>query len=235
MRNAKVRKYLLETNIDDNSQSVKKNENVFGAVLAYNTKVKEVDYGEPGSFNRFNLISVLLFLDFRTARVERYIINSSNPKLNLNKKNIGVDYKKDLYFTWNNERYKLFHDLEHGPLRDETILSQLGDGKLTRKYYVFFIGELLRDYFQLFGHFKDGNIASLRKITLPTKPAKFDENGKMISSQLGVGKLLNNEKVNTKKLLNETEIYKEKDFEVFEAYKFIQNKDGNLKPTNDNK
>jgi hypothetical protein len=102
MRNLNIKKYLLETNIGDSSQNIKQNENVFGAVLAYNAKIKEVNYNEPGSFKEFNLISLLLFLNFRTGRVERYIINSSNPTrvaMNLNRKNIGVDYKKDLYFT----------------------------------------------------------------------------------------------------------------------------------------
>ena len=151
------------------------------AILAYNTKVKELDHGEPGSFNRFNLISILLFLDFRTGRVERFIINSSNPTLNLNKnkKGIGLDYKEDLFFTWNNEKFKVLHDSDHGPWIDgETILSQLGDGKLNRKYYAFFIAELIRDYLKFFYSFNNGNIASLRKLTLPIEPPKFDKDGK---------------------------------------------------------
>lgn len=94
----KITKYLLETSINDwpeaEIQNVKHNKNTLGAILAFNTKVKE---DKPGK--NFNLISLLLFLDFRTARVERFIINSSNPTLNLNKKDVGVDYRKDLTFV----------------------------------------------------------------------------------------------------------------------------------------
>jgi hypothetical protein len=231
MRHLNIKKYLLETNIGDSSQNIKQNENVFGAVLAYNAKIKEANYNEPGSFKEFNLISLLLFLNFRTGRVERYIINSSNPTMNLNRKNIGVDYKKDLYFTWNNEKYKVFHDWDHGDDRGETILSILGDGKMSSKYYLFFINELIRDYFRYFGSYKNGNIASLRKLTFPIEAGVMDNTG--IKIGLGVG--MTNEKENLPKLIKESKIYKDKEFISYNAYNWIENGYGNVEPTKDNK
>jgi hypothetical protein len=47
MSSLKVQKYLLETNVNDIPQNVKQNENVLGAVLAYNAKIKEAGYNEP--------------------------------------------------------------------------------------------------------------------------------------------------------------------------------------------
>jgi len=170
-----MKRYLLETSIKNNIQKDydNLNKNVVGAVLVYNTKVKELDYGEPGSFNRINLISILLFLDFRTGRVERFIINSSDPKLNTKKIDVGVDYKEDLYFTWNNERYKVFHEDEHswGKLTD---LSTLGNGKLTKHYFILFMAELVRDYLKYFNSYLNGNVASIRKLTSPIKPTVFE-------------------------------------------------------------
>ena len=229
----KITKYLLETSINDwpeaEIQNVKHNKNTLGAILAFNTKVKE---DKPGK--NFNLISLLLFLDFRTARVERFIINSSNPTLNLNKKDVGVDYRKDLTFVWNNEKFNVFHDLELGIWNkgdQSTILSQIGDGKLTRKYYIYFITELLRDYLKYFTSFRNGNIASLRKLTLPIEPAKLDKNGNIVESATGSG-LINN-KENLGKLLHESSEYRKNDFDVFKAYNFISNKYDDINPTND--
>lgn len=55
-------------------------------------------------------ISTLLFLDFRTGRIERYLINASThaPTTSLD-----VDFKNDIYFTWQGERYKIFHEFDH--------------------------------------------------------------------------------------------------------------------------
>jgi hypothetical protein len=181
-----------------------------------------------------NLISILLFLDFRTGRVERFIINSSDPTLNLkvNKKSLGLDYKEDLYFTWNNEKFKVLHDSDHGPwINGETVLSQLGDGKLNRKYYAFFIAELMRDYFKYFNSFNNGNIASLRKLTLPIEPAKIDKDGEIIKSAIGTGKTYKEE--NLVNLLHDSIEYRKRDFFAFKAHKFITNT--NDEPTSEDK
>src|ERR1700676_61401 len=88
----KLQKYLLETSINKEKQSVTTNinSNVLGAVLAFNTNIKCNE-----TFKTFNSLSLLVFLDLRTGRVERYLINSSDPKAN----DKGIDYKEDLYFT----------------------------------------------------------------------------------------------------------------------------------------
>ena len=86
----KLKKYLLETNIDKSKQSSKENNNVIGTILSYSTKLQ---FNE--NLKRYDLLSILLFLDFRTGRVERYLINNSDP--NANKK--SIDYKEDLYFS----------------------------------------------------------------------------------------------------------------------------------------
>lgn len=69
-------------------------DNIAGTILSFKLKIKRDIKSEKGSQVTFDLLSLLLFLDFRTGRVERYLINSSNAKLN--KK--GIDFKEDLFF-----------------------------------------------------------------------------------------------------------------------------------------
>lgn len=154
----KIKKYLLETNINNKKQNVADNLNVLGVILAFTTKIK---YNE--AFKTHFLLSTLLFLDLRTGRIERYLINSSDPKANEK----GIDYKDDLFFTWNNIKHRVFHDFEHSPLGKVTSISELGDGRINSKFYCIFMAELLRDYLKYFLSFNDGNIASLRKLTAP--------------------------------------------------------------------
>lgn len=227
----KLQRYLLETSINKEKQSVTKNSNVLGAVLAFNTKIKYND-----TLKTFSLLSLLIFLDFRTGRVERYLINSSDPKAN----DKGIDYKEDLHFTWENNKYRVFHDFEHSPL-DKLNLSEIGDGKLNTKFYTIFMAELLRDYLHYFISFKNSNIATLRKITAPIKSPIYDyskiednktisleKNNPKIKSGLGTGRIAEFEK----NLINESYDYKLKDFEPFKAHKFIKNNDS---PTSKNK
>lgn len=56
---------------------------------------------------------------------------------------------------------------------EQVSLTKIGDGKLNREFYFIFMAELIRDYFVYFNSFNDGNIASLRKNTLPIKPAEI--------------------------------------------------------------
>jgi len=229
----KLQKYLLETSINKEKQSVTTNinSNVLGAVLAFNTNIKCNE-----TFKTFNSLSLLVFLDLRTGRVERYLINSSDPKAN----DKGIDYKEDLYFTWENNKYRVFHDFEHSAL-DTTNLSEIGDGKLNIKFYSIFMAELLRDYLHYFISFKNSNIATLRKLTAPIKSPTYDyskiednktfsiqENNPKIKSGLGTGRISELEK----NLINESYDYKLKDFEPFYAHKFIKNSDS---PTSKNK
>jgi hypothetical protein len=70
-------------------QNAVTNSNVYGIILAYNIRVKCKDVAKG-----YYLLSLLLFLDVRTARVERYLMNSSDPIANEK----GIDFKEDLFY-----------------------------------------------------------------------------------------------------------------------------------------
>jgi hypothetical protein len=206
----KVLYYLLK---DTEFKNIITDSNAVGVVLALRANIQ---YNKPyiGSY----LITVLLFLDLRTARVERYIINSSDPKVNEK----GKDFKKDLYYILNNERYKLFHDDEH-EIEPTSLTSSLGNGKFTSKFYTFFMSELLRDYLVTETSFFDGNIATLRKITKPIKefpkPLNFDNNNLIIKSA-GTGELNEIEK----NAISKSSDYSLPLIEGFKAQRFFNNK-----------
>jgi hypothetical protein len=77
----KGRDYLQKSKLKKEDE-----ENIGGSVLSFNIRIKNE--------SKIDFISLLLYLDFKTGRVERYLINSSNT--DLIKK--GIDYKEDLYF-----------------------------------------------------------------------------------------------------------------------------------------
>jgi len=166
-----MKKYELKINFNEQKgidylqkcKLTQSKQNIGGCILSFFIKIK--------NGNQTDLISLLLFLDFRTGRVERYLINSSNK--DLIKK--GVDYKEDWYFFWNNEKYKIFHENEHIINTEFTSLSRLNDGQLTRTFYINFMSELLRDYLQFNNSFLDGNMASLKKLTSPLKDSEYEE------------------------------------------------------------
>jgi hypothetical protein len=85
---------------------------------------------------------------------------------------------------------------------------------MSSKYYLFFINELIRDYFRYFGSYKNGNIASLRKLTFPIEAGVMDNTG--IKIGLGVGVIDDIE--NLPKLIKESKIYKDKEFICYNAY-----------------
>lgn len=157
LRREKIRSYLLQTNINNTPQDIKDNLSAVGVVLGLNTRIQYND-----SSIKYYLISVLLFLDLRTARVERYLINTSEPSLN----DKGIDLRNDVFYIWNNEKYRIFHDEEHS--FPHVTLSALGDGKLTRKLYTTFMAELARDYLMSHTSYNDGNMTTLRKLTAPS-------------------------------------------------------------------
>ena len=109
-------------------------------------------------------------------------------------------------------------------------------GKINSKFYITFMMELLSDYLFYFprASFNDGNIASLRKLTLARKPAKyeFDKDESLSNSEyipkitepgLGTGVMPN---VITNSITESNE-YKLKDFQVFKSKIFVN---GNIKP-----
>jgi len=195
--NTKIQDYLVGKVLPN------KHDNILGAVLGFN---KKLSFNE--TTKKYDLIAILLFLDFRTGRVERYLVNSSN--IHPNK---GIDLKEDLYFTWEGERYKIFYEKEHSPT-EEASLTKIGNGILNREFYFIFMTELARDYFLFFKSFNDGNISSLRKNTGPLEIAEIGNNE---SVGLGTGKISKIEY----NLLKDSNEYKSKDFIAFNAHNFI--------------
>jgi hypothetical protein len=206
--------------------------NIAGTVLAFNIRIKNGD--------KFDKLSLLLFLDFRTGRVERYLINSSNPNLNQE----GIDFKEDLSFYLNNVKYRMFYEDVHWAGTSKaslTKLSDMNDGILSRRFYLFFMAELIRDYLFFNNSFLDGNMASLLKVTTPIQLAKFEKitdpkqikDGEVYIKQnenvknfyvkkwpsLGTGRLITDEE---KKEINNSTDYILKDLTPFEAFKFIE-------------
>lgn len=47
----------------------------------------------------FNYFSFILYVDHRTDRIERYLINTSNPNVKT------IDNKEDLFITFNDKKY----------------------------------------------------------------------------------------------------------------------------------
>lgn len=246
LQRLKVIDYLQKSQFNMKAQNIDK-----GAVLSFNLRIKRNTKSdiEISPHGMFDLLSILLFLDFKTGRIERYLINSSNPKLN--KK--GIDFKEDLFFYWNNEKYRMFYEEQHLPISDHFSLSNINDGKLSRKFFISFMTELVRDYLHTNNSFLDGNIASLKKITKPLIPTEYKEimdpkeidearsNNNLyvfedyydryftaIKAPLGTGKI---ETFNEKKIINESKEYKLKDIIPFWAHRFIDNEEINEQKT----
>jgi hypothetical protein len=89
-----------------------KHDNIIGAVLGFS---KKLNFNNITKKN--DTLAILLFLDFRTGRVERYIVNLSDTDINK-----GIDYKDDLYFTklGEGEKYKILHENQHTTVRSRT-------------------------------------------------------------------------------------------------------------------
>jgi uncharacterized protein (DUF3820 family) len=66
--------------------------------------------------------------------------------------------------------------MEHSTHEKITLSDMDPIGKINSKFYITFMMELLSDYLFYFprASFNDGNIASLRKLTLARKPAKYE-------------------------------------------------------------
>jgi hypothetical protein len=255
----KMKSYLLDTNIDNKIQKANSNSNALGFILSFSTKIKHKKDSHSLSSNAMGaapavgtfqnediFISLLLFLSIRTGRVERYLINTSNPTLGGNE--TGIDFKPDLFYFWNKNQYKIDHDLDYYLDKNFTTQAIVGDGKLTTKFYSYFVSELLRDYFIDFNSYRDGNIATLRKLTSPTHylTVKNNENTSEISTssvlkesekesasesesesefankkpKMGIGLgsgVLNKEEL---QLIHDSTTYKLKDFDTLKTHKF---------------
>nr|YP_009522489.1 hypothetical protein [Hygrophorus russula]AXQ02212.1 hypothetical protein [Hygrophorus russula] len=193
-----LKNYLLGTDL--------KYENIIGAVLAFNKKIIHNE-----TFKSYDYFSFILFIDFRTVRIERYLINSSNPNIKT------IDGKEDLFFTFNNKSYRIFHEDECSI--STFNLNEINDGKLTRKFYFTFMLDLIRDYLYYETSYNNPNIASLRKLTTPKISAtkiNIDKN-ELFKPALGTGK----QEYSEKKSIFFSQDYKLKDFEEIYPKKFI--------------
>lgn len=205
-----LHKYLIGN--DNNRKS-----NDIGAVLAFTTKisVENVDTKPIAPFKTYERLSVLMFLDFRTGRIERYLINVSN--LGLINIPLTTDFKEDVYFTHQGEKYRIFHDNEHlyNPDHTESSLFNLGDGILSKDFYRIFITELFRDYLIYWTSYNDGNMASLRKISIPVEHMVNEDGNKQMSS--GTGRTTDIEM----SAVEASPHYRVKDFEQYQADKYL--------------
>ena len=217
-----LQKYLLGNEQQD--------KNVIGTVLGLSTTVKtenktKLPKQNPLSItNNSNRISIFMFLDFRTGRIERYLINVSN---------LGVltspDFKEDVDFTLHGERYKMFHEFDLVPQTKTWSLMNIDDGKLTKLFNFIFMVDLIRDYL-LWGYsYNDGNTATLRKLTTPKTPIQYSEDNpeELKTSSSGTGKL---RKVEIEEIKTSGD-YSIKEFYQFNAERFINYE----KRTSDNK
>lgn len=116
-------KYLLPKNID-------KKDSAIGIVLAFqlSTPIR---------------VTILMFYDYRTGRIERYLVNSSQDLWNW--RNINKDTTSK--FSFKNNKYLVDNKDIHSLVDFEGIYNPiLKDGKFSQKFYENFINELLRDY-----------------------------------------------------------------------------------------
>ena len=216
-----IQKYLLGN--DKNLSN-----NVIGTVLAFSTKLDtetplKITQDNTTALNTPVTISTLLFLDFRTGRIERYLINASIHTFGKSI-TLDVDFKNDVYFTWKGERYKIFHEFDHvGGDQAKFSLINLGDGKITQAFNLIFMVELFRDYLIYESSYNDGNIASLRKITSPITEKIEDINSKVKTSSSGTGHLTSEEL----EAINQSNEYRLNDFKPFKAECFINYKNKN--------
>ena len=120
----KLEKYLIPSSINKNCSPL-------GIVI-------------PFVRNTSPRISILLFYDYRTGRVERHLINAEKELYN-NKQKYDTDvfmFKGKKYLIDNSEDY-LINDKWNNLKFDNSLLN---DGRLSKGFYKLFMHELIRDY-----------------------------------------------------------------------------------------
>jgi len=113
-------------------------DSLLGVVLIFN---RNVSYNKIAK--RFNSISIILFLYFRTGRIERYLINKNFSDFEYK----TLDDAEDLFITLDDEKYKIFHKPEYD-INTDTVPEMAyfnKDGKITSKLFYSFMGALLKD------------------------------------------------------------------------------------------
>jgi hypothetical protein len=116
-------------------------------------------------------ISILIFYDYRTGRIERYLVNSE--------KDINTSHWKDInndIFIYKNQKFLLNNSHEHDSesLDMQNIYNPLiNDGKLSLDFFKMFIYELMRDYIYILSYeggapsYNYTNMDVIRRLTHP--------------------------------------------------------------------
>lgn len=118
-------------------------------------------------------ISILLFYDYRTARVERYLVNSEQ---NIANTSWSADKVSDI-FWYNGQKHLIDNRSIHEEMSYNDIYSPLlTDGLMSQDFYKAFIIELLRDYIMTLSALGQGhsysytNMDIIRRLTNPWFP-----------------------------------------------------------------
>lgn len=116
-------KYLMPKNVDRKDSAI-------GIVLAFQlfTPVR---------------VTILLFYDYRTGRIERYLVNSSLDSWNW----WNIFTSNTSNFSFNKDKYLVENKDIHSLVDFQGIYNPVSkDGKFSLKFYEDFIQELMRDY-----------------------------------------------------------------------------------------
>jgi hypothetical protein len=211
----KIKNYLLPKNVDLNK------ENVLGIILGFHNILKNKDE-----------LAVLLYYDFTTGRIERFLVNTPN-------KNVKDSYNfYNDYYYFNKKKYHIDLSEEHIPSKtiyDIYTFNQdiMNDGKLSTSFFKLFMFELLRDYlsnlliFNRYISYDNPNMNLLRKLTSPLDwdfIVNYLNNNNIKDFKLGSGIL--NKKIEN--IINNDKNIKLKDISMFYHNQPLIKKNDNL-------
>jgi hypothetical protein len=119
-----LKSYLLPKNFNVNK------ENPLGIILGFKKLLN--------SANTKDKMAVLLYFDFCTGRVERYLVNTSNK----NDDKIRSSLNNDIFY-FNRNKYYINYSDEHLRSQEKELFSfnqnLMIEGKLSTKFYELFI------------------------------------------------------------------------------------------------
>lgn len=160
---------------------MKKDLNPINYLLPKNVDKKDSAIGIVLPFQIFTpiRITILLFYDYRTGRIERYSVNSSQEMWKW--KNVNKDTVSN--FSFKNNKY-IINNKDLHSITDFTGIYDpiLHDGKFSQKFYEHFINELLRDYIFSLAKLKKSvsfNYVNMDIIRALTRPYFLTENHSM--------------------------------------------------------
>lgn len=116
-------------------------------------------------------VAILLFYDYRTGRIERYVVNAETKFSNWKPVNHGLNNT----FVFDKKPYIINYAAQHSiPDFTNLYIPYLNTGKMSLKFYSQFKMELLRDYIYSVFHDKSAasynhtNIDIIRALTRPS-------------------------------------------------------------------